>query len=994
MRCKGLERKVGAAGRKATLRQGLALFLMITLLFVILYYPCIFQGKMYGYHDIGRDTKNQYLPNMVYALRSFRTGEVDVYRLDRGLGEYYPSLLYKYINGVNIPLMLFGEENLAWGLLAATYLKYLVIAVFSWLFFRRILGRGPISVCCAVLWTYCSYSVLWGQHYHLLTSICAFTIEIYGLQLFLESDRKAYLLIPAVACMAYTGYFYLWMGTFFVLGYSLCYLIFRGEEPLEILRKALVCILGFIWACLIAGEYMFPGVQEFIESTRGKSIVNASEANGLFYGLNYIYAFAARLLSTNLLGVGSAYRGPANYYEIAFAGMGIIFILSVSALLMNRRTRGRTIALLILCGVLTCMPLASKVFSMRSTTQRWSFIIQLVETIAIGFGLKLLFEAESMEAFRRNLINALILTDLICCSLTMMLWVGQGQAGIAVNGNVLVRFFVLLAGYNVLLICVTEYFPVWSFSVNDFKRLALWAITVIMCVEIVMTAYPAINDRQMISQYDWENNMYYDGTEQAVGVIREKDDGLYRVGKTYESVSRNDEIVQGFNGVAVYNSLNAHWLVNYFTQMGYNVSNSDTATGANYIRFLCNDAVEASLLGVRYIIRRYSKNVHPLLGFMNIWQDNGLKLRIMKNRYVSSFGYLYNERLDYDEISRYGKEYVKAQMTRGYFDTVDLLSADKDDAALEDGGLAADEDDADGAQDTRQAAEAPAPGTREGEELAESEGLPGVDGSEDEEEGLLIINDPEVGYHMEEVLNAPVYTNAYEQTLDIPRPNIPVKMTVTANAVKDTDITLELASGIKNTQPVAYKIKSSKGRRAYTVGISGIWNPNTLTVKSSNEVWIESVMLEYEDCAVVARNLERLYGNGRVDLSQQGNTFSGAVENPDAQEKMLCVPLIYNQHWHARVDGMEAEIRNINGGLVGLEIAPGGHTVELTYRDELPRLGRIFGAISFALYLLFVVAWHLFGRRKAAAAASRKHRRSKYQKGALTQGDGGEYDQL
>ena len=43
-------------------------------------------------------------------------------------------------------------------------------------------------------------------------------ISITDGQMFLESDRKAFLLIPAVACMAYTGYFYLWMGTFFELG--------------------------------------------------------------------------------------------------------------------------------------------------------------------------------------------------------------------------------------------------------------------------------------------------------------------------------------------------------------------------------------------------------------------------------------------------------------------------------------------------------------------------------------------------------------------------------------------------------------------------------------------------------------------------------------------------------------------------------------------------------------------------------------------------------
>ena len=906
-------------------RHGIALFLIVTVLFFILYSPCIFGDKMYGYHDIGRDTKNQYLPNMVYALRSFRTGEVDVYRLDRGIGEYYPSILYKYINGVNLPILLFGEKNLAWGLLGATYLKYLVIALFSWLFFRRLFKHDLISLCCAVVWTYCSYSVVWGQHYHLLTSICAFTIEIYGLQLFLESDKKSFLVIPAFACMAYTGYFYLWMGSFFVLGYSLCYLILKGEKPLAILRKAIVCVLCVIWACLIAGEYMFPGVMEFLESTRGSNIASSGQPTGLFYGSDYLYAFIARLLNPNLLGVGNNYKGPTNYYEIAFTGSGIIFLFSMSVLLLDRQTRSKTAFLLVVCGALLCLPAASKLFSMRATTQRWSFVLQLAETIGIGFGLKRLHEAHDKAAFRKKAFSALLLADVVCCGLVLALMSAQRHAKVALNNVELNKLLLMLLLYNITIVCALQDFPGWQLPSVKFREIIIGLIVAVVSVEVVVVSFPAINDRALITQNNWKNGMYYDGSRTVALRIRRQDDSLYRVSKAYESVSRNDELVQGFNGVAVYNSLNAHWLVNYYVQMGYNISNTDAATGSNYIRFVCRDEAEAGLLGVKYIMRRPEQTGFDLRGYDSIYVNKKGTIEICRNDTISSFGYLYDTQLDYEDMEKYGNEYIKLSMTKGYFDTVDLLAPQPED-------------------DTESEPESDAP--------------PFVF---DDESGI--------GYSSREMLGGPFLGKAYKlKDLDLPEHNIPRRIFITLNPRAQAEVHVKLLAGetAKDKAEVTKTIKASKGRRTYTLDISDIRDIHTISLDSDKSLWFESLQLDYEDADVIADNLRRLYGNGRVELSQSGSCISGRVVNSGTGDEMLCVPVVFNTHWHAKVDGTETGTRNINGGLIGIEVSPGEHTVELTYRDPVPMLGRIVGLISFALYMVFIAIVHLRRRRESA----------------------------
>jgi len=929
-----MEKSISLTESKKLFRQGVAVFLITTILFVALYFPCIFQDKMYVYQDIGRDTQNQYLPNMVYALRSFKTGEVDEYRLDRGLGEYYPSQLYKYINVVNIPILLFGEDHLAWGLLAATYLKYLVIALFSWSFFRHLLGEKVISVCCALLWTYCGYAVIWGQHYHLLTSICAFTVEIYGLQLFLESDKKAFLFIPAVACMAYTGYFYLWMGTFFVLGYSVLYMVFHRESFVAILKKAGLCALSFIWAFFIAGEYMFPAVEEFLESTRGSGLASTGGGTSIFYSQRYIFTFLARLLSNNLLGIANSYSGPTNYYEIAFLSVGLLFFFSICVLLQSKHTRRKSLTLIVLCGLLICMPITSTIISLRSTTQRWTFVILLAEVIGIGFGLKELFRTENLETFRRTALNALLLMDILCCALILAVWVNKDAMNYTVLIDELILIFVVLAVYNILLLALFQVFPNWSYSFADFKRVAMYAIMFLACLEIVVLNYPAINTRMMPTRSQWQQGLYYDGTAKAAEWIKSRDDGIYRVSKTYESVSRNDELIQNYNGVAVYNSLNSQWLVNYYNNMGYGVSNTDTNTGSSFIRFVTQDEAEVDLLGDKYIITKKSLDDEmplDMLGFYCYHKDRKTGLVVYRNDVVSSFGYFYDSQVDYDDIRDYGNEYGKLVMTRSYFDTVDLISSrDGDDE----------------------------------EEIIEEDDEVYV---EEDIFDAPLFNDPDVGFYTRELINQPVMDMLCDiEDIDIPAKNELLRFTLTTFATKATPMKIYYAGEDKDytEQRKSSVTHVGVGRHEYTFAINNIKDIRNIRFSSDEPVRIESAVLEYVDRQVVYENLRQLYDNGEVRFEQEGNYFNGWVNNPGESSRMLCVPIIYNQRWKAKLDGADIRIRNINGGLIGIEVEPGEHTVQLTYRDPLPVLGRLVGASSFALYLEAALLLYIYRRRR------------------------------
>lgn len=124
-------------------RYGL-LLLAVSVIFLCLYGPCVFGGKLYAYSDIGADTVDQYLPVTVYELERLGT---EGYDLQYGLGDYVTDPLYKYLTPFDAPIALLGEENLAAGILISTYLKYCIIAAAGLYFFTRLLWRRKRRFC-------------------------------------------------------------------------------------------------------------------------------------------------------------------------------------------------------------------------------------------------------------------------------------------------------------------------------------------------------------------------------------------------------------------------------------------------------------------------------------------------------------------------------------------------------------------------------------------------------------------------------------------------------------------------------------------------------------------------------------------------------------------------------------------------------------------------------------------------------------------------------
>ena len=877
--------------------------IVATVIFCGLYHQFLFNGQMYAYADVGADTIDQYLPMTVFEVNSIKEGTDGTYSLQFGLGKYCDGLLSKYLNPAELPLLLFGEENLHIGLLVSLYLKYALICLFALFFFRHLLKNEKAAAVCALLWTFSGYAVLWGQHYSFLKAILCFTVAVYGFQMFLEGDKKQFLLIPAMALLAGTSYYHLYITCFFLLFYGVAYLAFHGYRFTQILKKAGWFVLAMIPALCMAGEYLLPSMQTFLSSSRTGAVTASLDLGSLFYSPKEIFAFAVRVLSNNLMWAGSKFVGPVNYYECAILSVSILFLFSL-VYLLQRKNWKRVLCITVICTVLLCMPVVSRILVFASNTQRWTYLLCFGQVIAIGLALTDVWEHRKEEGFVKVFWRSVIMTDALLVAVAAVLY----RAHIYVGGWLLrpktcVVLCVIVALYHIVFLLMRK------------DRIVYFVLIAAVAAELVLGNYATVNDRENISIAQWYEDMYNDGTEQVVDWIKSQDDSIYRVNKTYISGYYTDSLIQGYNGLGIYSSTNSAALIDLAQSYGY-------VQAGHRIRFDSSDMLANTMLGVKYIIAESGTEMDPEY-FEKIYEDGSYE--VYENLNWLGFGYLYQEETS-EILANDRNRLEKVMLLSEYYYSTD--------EAEKSAGTAS-------GTETVDLAPMLTSWDRCEVDAGDTIQVTGTDGYM-----KLYFDMPEIG----------------ENWLVS---GVRIKMTAqTGSTIRMYTSSETQGFEERNYGSAGYEA----GAGVCYVDSNVLDVPSGICLDLSyvqQDITIESVELILVDEEQLQRQLNELQERSVTDFRQDGNVFYASVTNPDDTAGMLCVPLIYDEQWEASVDGETVPLENINGGLLGIEIRPGQHEVRLVYRNQVYTWGRILSIVSIAAYLLVVVLWK---KRTAAAA--------------------------
>ena len=878
------------------LRPFLICFLLLTIIFVVLYNPFIFDGQMYAYEDIGSDTIHQYLPDYTVKTDILREGNADGYYLQVGLGKYVSGLLTFFLNPSNFALLLFGSEKLHVGLLVATYVKYVLICLFSLLYFLRVFKSEKPAMVSALLWTFSSYNVLWGQHYHFLTVMAGFSACMYGFQLYLEEDRYWYVAVPTLALLVGCNYYFTYMSAWFLIVYGILYLLFQKKGCLFILKKVgLFALLALLAAC-ISAAYLFSAVTSFFSSNRVSQVESAISTTEMFYPIATILAFVARFFSTDLIGTANAFAGPVNYYEAAMLSVSFLFVYSVVFLLQGKH-RWRVLGILVGCTVLLCTPFTSQFLVFTADTQRWTFLLCFLQALTIGLALtEYLTQDKNTKVNKRGLI-AIIAGDgvLAILGLTLIFYhyhVGGGW----LNKSSCLTVVVILLLYHIAFLLL------WK---SDRKFGVLLGMIV---VELILNNYATVNNRDTITVEQWYTQMYNDGTQEVVEWIKEQDDSVYRINKTYYSVYKTDSMVQGYNGMGSYSSTNSGYLVNLAKNWGYQ-------DAGNWVGFDGTDWLANDMLGVKYIISRSEEQLDSAA--MERIYDDGT-FCVYKNLDWSGFGYLCFEQMPESALEGLSRGQQAFLLTHYYYQTGD--------------------------DDTPPV------------EMAQSytvDLLPYFVEAYDcqiteTEEGIVISN---TGIDSQLHFTVPEIENGFLMGFEVEMSTQTSSNLQIFTAAQGAGYTAKqcVSAGYDSGEVTLFLENSTSELASLRVDPTMV-EGQTLTLRAIKLVFMDAEQLEHQ------QTLQR--ENAVTDLKQDGNTFTGAITNPTDGEAMLCVPLIYSESWKASLDGEDVEVFNINGGLTGFKIPAGDHTFTLSYDNTVYTVGKAISWCAIAVYCVLVVWWH------------------------------------
>lgn len=544
-------------------KQILPLFGSIMLvIFLGIFSAFLFGDKLYLFSDIGSDTLYNYYPIYHLIIEYFESGHFPFWSFRVGSGVSI-LIFYQYLyDPFSIILYFVGTQRLAAALIWVYLLKICCAGIFSYIYLRELKLQQYPSLLGAVCFAFNGFLLGFGQHYFYASWVIFFPLLLYAIEVSINARRR----LPIIVC---TALLVLNIAIFWQMAvFGSMYLMFRLSSAAQlpkgstrwyiVLRVALSALLGLgLAAALWLPEYQILRASPRIS---GNALDRLPATVLLFFELNpsaYYWSLVSRLFSNNLQGIGSEYRGYLNYYESLQLYGGLLWLLVIPQFLTVFSRRGKILAVLalLLCAAL----LSSRGFAVlmngfQYPSFRWGYGLILFE-ILLGV---LVLEA----MLRKKKVHLpLLLGTLALLALTLYILNLHDSALTAAPTlwptGAYWRIQLYLLAYALLLTLLVR---------SGGKPLWFFILLGLLASEFIQEHHPSFSQRSVITK-DFEANKeipYFDDSLAAIQTLAEPPGSLYRIEKEHWVLSLNDSMVQGYNALDSYNSLNHPSFVEFF----------------------------------------------------------------------------------------------------------------------------------------------------------------------------------------------------------------------------------------------------------------------------------------------------------------------------------------------------------------------------------------------------------------------------------------------
>ena len=581
---------------------------MQVLVALVVFSPFLTGQAYFAYFDIGSDSYFQVLPDAMHMARKLAAEGFTGWSFEFGLGGPTPMLLGE----TNVINMLAGPDHVVALRIWVYQLKIVLGGAFFLLMVRCFVARWETAVISAMAYSFCGFVVVNGQWDVEATEFVFFPLIIWAATKTLRTGNVI-ALPPLVAATLVSSVFFVSVGVF--MAFMAMAFIVTSNRPLAMLKTWLVKLLPLTAiGYLLAAPLLLPIVMQILDSSRAsggdalfEKIVNES------FSINswqLITAEIGGLFHKDIFGIGSAYRGYWNYLE------GPEFFIGVTLMLLTPQlwnsTRGDRKVLLITLAAVA----AYFVFPFfRNAAMGFAVPYFRVSTLWVSMIL-LLLAAKAIDQVIRNGVDARLLLLGIGSVALLLLLVVHGDMGANVVKPHVIKILgvMLIASLLLLLVCR---------GVLSLRLLPL-VLLMLVVIETVLIARPSYIEGRSLVTPEIHAHAYNDGTLEALQAIRQFDKGVFRIEKTYDSVSLADSLAQNYMGLKSY-YLHSRGLVDFYVGLGL-IPPPNSSRGINYTNWLPNAGPRFmlnSLLGVKYIITR---TLEQWPGFVSVGNVSGLQV--------------------------------------------------------------------------------------------------------------------------------------------------------------------------------------------------------------------------------------------------------------------------------------------------------------------------------------------------------------------------------
>lgn len=603
---------------------------LMVLFFFVAFICIVFRRYLFGeyYYFIMDDSFNQLYPNMYQFAEEVWSGTFSLWNFNIGIGTEYTTFYTDPFNWLSI---IFGVNHVAKGIVFSECVKIFLVLLSAYLYACNFCKNKISAVIFSVFVASSGTTLVLGMYtsYTKITLCIMLAVAIF--EKILKNKKWLYLSIPIIITEILLGYYYLVL----VIGMLFLYTVGRCFMEGYKLRESAKCFFKVFFAVaigvVIVSPMLWNNLKLLLESDRLNKAVDTSNISlGWIADKKIIKSAVLRTLSPDIEGTAENYTGALrNYMDGPGFYIGNLLLLLIPQEIYM--SKGRKKILFIICIFLSviyvCCP---KLTYFINGNSNYTFKMSGMLVCFVLLFIALNGLCDICEQKKEN-NTILFITYLVIQGLIIGIYLKK----MITNYKLLVLISVLLVVETIMLILTKK------------NVKCIMGLLIIGVLEILICTNEGVNPENAITNKQFEETYYNDGTKKVVDYIKENDNELfYRIEKNYKSVGYCDALAQNYYGIKSYIGGNnvSNDYATYLNVLGMPLSNNDSRWIIGFYGYPQMN----SLFDVKYMITNWSQ--YGEYGF-ELTGQCGDKY-IFKNKYAIPLGSVYTKCLSYENFEQ------------------------------------------------------------------------------------------------------------------------------------------------------------------------------------------------------------------------------------------------------------------------------------------------------------------------------------------------------